>query len=83
MTVREDNSRLGIIVAIVTIVSVIISAALAVGMRASEIDNLKTKTEQLEERKVDKAVFETQINSIDKRTQRIEEKLDRLIEKDK
>jgi mannitol-specific phosphotransferase system IIBC component len=75
MTVREDNSRLGIIVAIVTIVSVIISAALAVGMRASEIDNLKTKTEQLEERKVDKAVYDIDIKYIKQGIDDIKESL--------
>jgi len=47
----------------------------------SMAQELPQKEKQLEEKKVDKAVYETAINSIDKTTQRIEQKLDRLIEK--
>ena len=82
------NNKLGIIVSIVFILTAIVTVVLAAGIRSSEIDNLKEKTHQLceeqkklDEKKVDKAVYETAISNIDKSTQRIEQKLDRLIEK--
>jgi mannitol-specific phosphotransferase system IIBC component len=75
------NSKLAIIVSIVFIVTAVVTVVLAVGVRATEIESLKEKTQQLEEKKVDKAVYETAINNIEKTTQRIENKLDRLIQK--